>query len=113
MKDLEKLKIEQVELKEKLLRLIDFMQSEEFSTLDSTEKGLLASQRAGMEVYLNALTQRIYGPNEARMETMLPILLMSMMGSPFCSSSQQMPPSPESLVSQQAKDSDSQPLQTS
>lgn len=47
MKDLEKLKIEQVELKEKLLRLIDFMHGEEYSTLDATEKGLLASQRSG------------------------------------------------------------------
>ena len=110
MKDLEKLKIEQVELKEKLLRLVDFMHSEEYSTLDATEKGLLASQRAGMEVYLNALTQRIYGLNEARVETMLPIMMMSLLGSPFGASSQKMPPSPESLVSQQAKDNDSQPL---
>jgi len=113
MKNIEKLKIEQVELKEKLLRLIDFMHSEVYSTLDATEKGLLASQRAGMEVYLNALTQRIYGVNDARMDTMLPILMMSMLGSPFGSSSQQIPPLPESLVSQQAKDSNSQSLQTS
>jgi len=113
MKDLEKLKIEQVELKEKLLQLIDFMNGEEFAGLDGTEKGLLASQRAGMEVYLNALTQRIYGANDARVETMLPILMMSMLGSPFGASSQKIPPLPESLVSQQAKECDSQPLQTS
>lgn len=109
MKDLDKLKIEQVELKEKLLRLIDYMHSEEYSVLNPTEKGLLASQRAGMEVYLNALTQQIYGANDARMDTMLPILMMSLLGSPFGSTSP-MPPLPESLVSQQAKDSESQPL---
>lgn len=111
MKDLEKLKIEQIELKEKLLRLIDFMHSEEYSTLNSTEKGLLASQRAGMEVYLNALTQRIYGANDARMDMMLPILMMSLLGSPFGSTSS-IPPLPDNLVSQQTKDTNSQPLQT-
>lgn len=105
MKNLEKLKIEQVELKEKLLRLIDFMHSEEYSTLDETEKGLLASQRAGMEVYLNALTQRIYGLNEARVETMLPIMMMSLLGSPFGIRSS-MPTSPESLVGHQTEASD-------
>lgn len=109
MKDLEKLKIEQVELKEKLLRLIDFMQSEEYSTLDATEKGLLANQRAGMEVYLNALTQRIYGLNEVRVETMLPIMMMSLLGSPFGIKSS-MPTSTESLVGHQTEASDSQPL---
>ena len=83
MKNLEKLKIEQVELKEKLLKLIDFLHTDEFASLDSTEKGLLTNQRLGMEIYLNALTQRIYGVNEARMDTMLPLLMMSMISSPF------------------------------
>lgn len=105
MKDLEKLKIEQVELKEKLLRLIDFMNSEEFAGLDGTEKGLLASQRAGMEVYLNALTQRIYGANDARMDAMLPILLMGIFSNTL---SQQIPPLPDNVVVQQAMEGEKQ-----
>lgn len=69
MKNIEKLKIEQEELKEKLLKLIDFLHTDEFARLDSTEKGLLTNQRLGMEIYLNALTQRIYGANNARIDT--------------------------------------------
>ena len=79
MKDLEKLKLEQKELKEKLLKLIDFINSEEYFTLNETEKSLLMSQRTGMEIYLNSLTQRIYG--ERRLDAasgMLPLMLMSM-----------------------------------
>lgn len=60
MKNIEKLKEEQQELKERLKRLIDFMNSEEFFTVPDGEKSLLNSQRAGMEMYLNALTNRIY-----------------------------------------------------
>lgn len=60
MKDIEKLKEEQQELKERLKRLIDFMNSEEFFSLPEGEKSLLSSQRIGMEMYLNALTNRIY-----------------------------------------------------
>ena len=79
MKDFAKLKQEQLELKEKLLKLIDFLNSEEYYTLDAQEKSLLASQRTGMEIYLNSLTQRIYGANEANFTgNMLPLILMSM-----------------------------------
>lgn len=60
MKDIERLKEEQQELKERLKRLIDFMNSEEFFSLPEGEKSLLSSQRTGMEMYLNALTNRIY-----------------------------------------------------
>lgn len=60
MKNIEKLIDEQQELKERLKRLIDFMNSEEFFTISEGEKSLLGSQRAGMEMYLNALTNRIY-----------------------------------------------------
>lgn len=104
MKDLEKLKIEQVDLKEKLLRLIDFVNSEEYSTLDVTEKGLLTNQRVGMEIYLNALTQRIYGINDGKFESMLPLLMMTMLSSPFGNvSSQQAFSLPENIKVQDAK----------
>lgn len=87
MKDLEKLKKEQVDLKEKLVKLIDFINSEEYFTLDETEKSLLMSQRVGMEVYLNSLTQRIYGARKLDVSSsMLPLMLMSMFN-PFSPSS--------------------------
>ena len=77
MKDLEKLKKEQEELKERLLKLIAFINSEEYFTLDEAEKSLLMSQRAGMEIYLNSLTQRIYGTRKLDVSSsMLPLLMM-------------------------------------
>ena len=60
MKNIEKLKEEQKELKGRLQRLIDFMNSEEYFLIPEGEKSLLGQQRAGMEMYLNALTNRIY-----------------------------------------------------
>ena len=79
MKDLEKLKKEQDELKERLVKLIAFINSEEYFALDETEKSLLMSQRVGMEVYLNSLTQRIYGARQIdTSSSMLPLILMSM-----------------------------------
>lgn len=87
MKDLEKLKKEQADLKEKLVKLIDFINSEEYFTLDETEKSLLMSQRVGMEIYLNSLTQQIYGARKIdTSSSMLPLILMSMFN-PFSSSS--------------------------
>lgn len=87
MKDLEKLKKEQADLKEKLVKLIAFINSEEYFTLEETEKSLLMSQRVGMEVYLNSLTQRIYGARKLDVSSsMLPLMLMSMFN-PFSPSS--------------------------
>lgn len=78
MKDLEKLKKEQAELKERLVEVIDLINSEEYFTLDETEKSLLMSQRVGMEVYLNSLTQRIYGARKLDIgNSMLPLILMT------------------------------------
>lgn len=90
MKDLEKPKKEQVDLKEKLVKLIDFINSEEYFTLDETEKSLLMSQRVGMEIYLNSLTQRIYGARKIdTSSSMLPLILIGMFN-PFS-------PSPSSV----------------
>ncbi len=38
--------------------------SKEYYSLDSSEKSLLGTQRAGMEIYLNALGKRLYGKGE-------------------------------------------------
>ena len=87
MKDLEKLKKEQAKLKERLVELIGLINSEEYYSLDETEKSLLMSQRVGMEIYLNSLTQRIYGARKADVSgSMLPLLMLSMFN-PFSPSS--------------------------
>jgi hypothetical protein len=86
MKNIEKLKEEQQELKERLKRLIDFMNSEEFFTVPDGEKSLLNSQRAGMEMYLNALTNRIYAePGIAGFSSsfMLPLMMSVLNTSTF------------------------------
>ena len=61
MKTIEELKQEQYDLKAKLHEVIEFTNSSEFFALPPREKGLIGQQRSGMEVYLNALTNRIYG----------------------------------------------------
>ena len=83
MKDIEKLKLEQEQLKEKLHKLIDFINSEEYYELNINEKSLLSTQRTGMEIYLNALTKRIYGVTEQHGDSFLPLMLTSLLGSPF------------------------------
>jgi hypothetical protein len=102
MKDLEKLKKEQDELKERLVKLIAFINSEEYFALDETEKSLLMSQRVGMEIYLNSLTQRIYGVRKLDpCGSMLPLMLMSMFN-PFSPS----PSKVDLLKEQLEKDQD-------
>ena len=85
MKNIEKLKIEHQELKERLLRLTDFINSEEYYKVSISERNLLNQQRAGMEVYLNALTRRLCNDDEAAgfggSSAMLP-LIMSMFNTP-------------------------------
>ena len=104
MKDLEKPKKEQADLKEKLVRLIEFINSEEYFTLDETEKSLLMSQRVGMEVYLNSLTQRIYGARKLDVSgSMLPLMLMSMFN-PFSSPSSSVDVLKEQLEKDQDKE---------
>lgn len=83
MKDINKLKQEQVDLKERLARLVDFMTTEDYYTLSDKEKALLNQQRSGMEIYLNALTERIYNPqySNAMANMMMYPLLLSFMNS--------------------------------
>lgn len=104
MKDLEKLKKEQAELKDRLVKLISFINSEEYFTLDEAEKSLLMSQRAGMEIYLNSLTQRIYGVRKLDpCGSMLPLMLMSMFN-PFSSPSSSVDVLKEQLEKDQDKE---------
>lgn len=64
MKTKEELKeclvIEQKELKEKLIKLVEFINSEEFFTLSNNYKKILQNQKVIMELYLNILNIRTY-----------------------------------------------------
>ena len=83
MKSIEELKQEQYDLKAKLHELIEFINSEEFFALSPREKGLIGQQRSGMEKYLNALTNRLYGLDVFSFDAstaMWPMLLGSMLG---------------------------------
>ena len=81
MKNLEELKEEQYELKAKLHDMVEFINSDGYFTLSPREKGLIGQQRAGMEMYLNALTNRIYSKDEFSFDAtvaMLPMLMSTM-----------------------------------
>jgi hypothetical protein len=81
MKSIEELKKEQHDAKAKLHELIETINSEEYFSLSPKEKGLISQQRAGMEVYLNALTNRVYSKEEYSFDpssAMWPLLMSSM-----------------------------------
>jgi len=51
---------EQAEVKERFVRLVDFINSEEFYTLSPNTKQILKNQKIAMELYLNVLNTRVY-----------------------------------------------------
>lgn len=65
----EKLEKEQAELKARLAELVDFINSEEYYKLPEKEKNLIATQRSGMEVYMSAVSIRLWGSNRDRQIT--------------------------------------------
>ena len=65
MKTIEELKKEQYDLKAKLHEVIEFTNSKEFFELSSRERNLVGQQRAGIEMYLNALTNRIFNKDDS------------------------------------------------
>lgn len=56
----ERLVDEHNELKERLVKLVNFMASEEFFKLSENYKTVLNNQKVGMEIYLQALNLRLY-----------------------------------------------------
>ena len=56
----ERLIIEQSELKEKLLKLIRFINSDRFFALSEKYRQVLTNQRTGMEIYLSSLNTRLF-----------------------------------------------------
>lgn len=88
---MEKKKLEQehAQLKERLAELVAFINSEEYYKENDVEKQLIATQRSGMEMYLNALSLRLWGKNECNpsMSSMLPLLMSTMLMPTFGSPS--------------------------
>lgn len=56
----ERLIIEQKELKEKLIKLMEFINSEKFYELSENNKQLLRNQKIAMELYLSTLNMRLF-----------------------------------------------------
>jgi hypothetical protein len=56
----ERLVKEQVELKEKFVKLVDFINSDEFFKLSPNNKQVLKNQKIVMELYLSVLNMRVY-----------------------------------------------------
>ena len=86
MKTIEELKKEQAETKSKLVDVIETINSEEYYTLTPSEKGLIAQQRVGLEIYLDSLTKQLYDKDGCLFDvsnTMWPLLMSSMLTSPL------------------------------
>ena len=55
-----KLIVEQKELKEKFLKLVTFINSDEFFNLSPNNKQILKNQKVVMELYLSVLNMRVF-----------------------------------------------------
>lgn len=55
---------EQKELVERYTKLVTFCNSEKYFSLEENERKLLKMQKFGMEIYLQALQERLWGKNE-------------------------------------------------
>lgn len=51
---------EQKEVKERFVKLVEFINSEEFYTLSPNTKQVLKNQKIAMELYLGVLNMRVY-----------------------------------------------------
>ena len=60
MENKEKLIEEQIELKEKVSKLTEFMNSEEYYKLSPNNKLVLKNQKIAMELYLQVLNTRVF-----------------------------------------------------
>ncbi len=96
--DRKKTEQEHAELKERLRELTDFINSEEYYKLSEAEKQLIATQRSGMEVYINALSIRLWGNGNTNgsFSPSLLGLMTSMMFTPSFSST--MPKIPDNTA---------------
>lgn len=56
----ERLVVEHAELKDKLVKLVSFINSEEYYKLSENNRKVLQNQKFAMEFYLNILNMRVY-----------------------------------------------------
>lgn len=56
----ERLIAEQIELKERLAKLTEFINSEKFYALSHNKRQVLKNQKIAMELYLNVLNMRVF-----------------------------------------------------
>lgn len=78
MEDL-RLRIEHVELKGKLARLVDFIHSDEYYALSENKRRMLRNRKICMEMYLNELSSEVFEDEE---KAFVPDLgVMSVLGS--------------------------------
>ena len=77
----ERLINEQKELKERLAKLTDFINSEKFYNLSQNNRQLLRNQKIAMELYLNVLNMRLF--EEVDEITVLDYGMMQVLGSFF------------------------------
>lgn len=77
----EKLVKEQAELKKKLTKLTDFINSEKFYKLSQNNRQLLKNQKIAMELYLNVLNMRLF--EDVDEITVLDYGMMQVIGSFF------------------------------
>lgn len=77
----ERLIKEQKELKERLAKLTDFINSENFYKLSQNNRQLLKNQKIAMELYLNVLNMRLF--EEVDEITVLDYGMMQVLGSIF------------------------------
>lgn len=88
---------EHAQLKERLRELTDFINSEEYYKLSESEKQLISAQRSGMEVYINALSIRLWGKgntNGAFSPSLLGLMTSLMFAPSFGSPMPKMPEVP-------------------
>lgn len=77
----ERLIIEQKELKEKLIKLTEFINSEKFYELSKNNKQLLKNQKIAMELYLSTLNMRLF--DDADKITVPDLSMLQFMGGLF------------------------------
>lgn len=93
-----KMEQEHAQLKERLRELTDFINSEEYYKQSEAEKQLIAAQRSGMEVYINALSIRLWGKgntNGSYSPSLLGLITSMMFAPSFGSQVPEVPKIPE------------------
>ena len=64
MWNIELLKKEQAETKQKLVDIIKYINGEEYYMLTQSEKTLIGQRRLALEMYLNSLTKSVYNMDD-------------------------------------------------